>query len=205
MSDIPSRLSQWEPSRLMKTTFLAFAATCVIALFFAKVFQATVVERRKVEAAMQVVAMSGAAPSFTLADRSGRQVSLEELRGKVVFLNFWATWCGPCREEMPSLARLAGQIDGQDAVFVAVSVDEGWEAVDGFVGERPMPFTMLLDRDQSVAGAYGTRKFPESYVIGREGQLLYKVVGARDWDATAARKLLELSGARRARVIGDRS
>jgi peroxiredoxin len=204
MSDIPSRLSRWEPSRLVKTTFLAFAAACVFALFFAKWFQATVVERRKVEAALQATRVEGAPPPFKLRDRTGREVSLADLRGKVVFLNFWATWCAPCREEMPSLAALARSIDAQDAVFLAVSVDEEWEVVDRFAAQTPLPFTVLLDPSQEVAAAYGSVKFPESFVIGKDGQLLYKIVGARDWGVTAARKLLEQAGARRSTVATSR-
>jgi peroxiredoxin len=203
VSDIPSRLSRWEPSRLVKTTFLAFAAACVFALFFAKWFQATVGERRKLEAALQAERVEGAPPPFRLKDRTGREVSLADLRGKVVFLNFWATWCAPCREEMPSLAALARSIDARDAAFVAVSVDEGWGEVDQFAAKTPLPFTVLLDAERAVSTAYGSVKFPESFVIGKDGRLLYKIVGARDWGTTAARKLLEHAGARR--VVGTTS
>lgn len=197
MSDIPSRLSRWEPSRLVKTAFLAFAATCVIALFFAKWFQATVVDRRKVEAALQADRVEGVPPPLKLKDRSGREVSLTEFHGKVVFLNFWATWCAPCREEMPSLAALARSMDARDIVFVAVSVDEEWDVVNQFAAKTPLPFTVLLDPEHEVAASYGSVKFPESFVIGKDGELLYKIVGARDWSVTAARKLLEHAGARR--------
>lgn len=197
MSDIPSRLSRWEPSRLVKTAFVAFAAACVFALFFAKWFDANVVSRQKLEMALQVQKLDAPAPEFALQDRQGRTVSLASLRGKIVFLNFWATWCGPCREEMPSLGELARSIDARDAVFLAVSVDESWDEVDAFFGKEPAPFIVLRDPDQKMATSYGTSKFPESFVIGPDGRLLYRIVGARDWSVTAARKLVEAAGARR--------
>lgn len=199
MSDLPSRLSSWEPSRLLKTAFAIFAVACVVALFFAKWFDATVAARRKVEAALQVRTLDQPAPALALRDHRGREVSLEGLRGKVVFVNFWATWCGPCREEMPSLEALARAFDPQDTAFLAVSVDETWTPVDTFFGAGANPpFTVLLDADQSVSKRWGTEKFPESWVVGRDGRLLYRIVGARDWSVTAARRLLEAAGARRA-------
>ncbi len=197
MSDIPSHLSKWEPSRLVKIAFVAFAAACVFALFFAKVYNATVIERRKVEMAMRAERGSGAVPAFSLQDRAGQTVSLESLRGKVVFINFWATWCAPCREEMPSLAQLARGLDARDVAFVTISVDEGWEEVDTFFGNERPPFVVLRDPGQSVSKAWGTTKFPESFVVDRDGTLAYKIVGARDWSLTAARKLLEKLDVRR--------
>ena len=198
MSDLPSRLSHWEPSRLVKTAFVAFAAACLVALVFAKWYGATVAARQKVEAALQVQRLDGPAPALALKDRDGREVSLAGLRGKVVFVNFWATWCGPCREEMPSLEALARAFDPRDTAFLAVSVDEAWGPVDEFFGAggRP-PFTLLLDADQSVSRSWGTEKYPESFVIGKDGRLLYRIVGGRDWSVSAARRLLEAAGARR--------
>ncbi len=198
MSDLPSRLSAWEPSRLVKTAFVAFAAACFVALVFAKWYGATVAARQKVEAALQVQRFDGPAPALALKDRDGREVSLAGLRGKVVFVNFWATWCGPCREEMPSLEALARAFDPRETAFLAVSVDEAWSPVDEFFGAggRP-PFTLLLDSDQSVSRSWGTVKFPESFVVGKDGRLLYRIVGGRDWSVPAARRLLEAVGAAR--------
>jgi thiol-disulfide isomerase/thioredoxin len=182
----------------VKTAFVAFAVACVCALGFAKWYGATVASRRKVEEAVRAVPLSQPAPPLVLKDRDGREVSLAGLRGKVVFVNFWATWCGPCREEMPSLEALAREFDPGDTAFLAVSVDDGWTPVDAFFeGRAKPPFTLLLDPGQAVSAAWGTEKFPESWVVGRDGLLRYRIVGARDWDGAASRRLLEAAGATR--------
>jgi peroxiredoxin len=99
---------------------------------------------------------------------------------------------------MPSLEALARAFDPRDTAFLAVSVDEGWAPVDEFFGSagRP-PFTLLLDSEQSVSRSWGTEKYPESFVVGKDGRLLYRIVGGRDWSVSAARRLLEAAGARR--------
>ena len=197
MSDIPSALSKWEPSRGIKVAFLAGAIASFFVLFGAKVLRTSWVEPKLIESSFDAQPVSGRAPDFTLKDRDGKEVSLASLRGKVVFVNFWATWCAPCREEMPSLERLARSVLPEDAVFLAISVDEEWAPIDEFLGPDEKGYRVLLDPDRSVAEAFGTSMFPESFVIGRDGELVYKFVGARDWAATAALRLMEQAGARR--------
>ena len=191
MSDIPSRLSTWEPPRWLKVAFLAFATTAVIALFAARVFDHTVGVRLKLESALQVQRLDAALPELPLVDREGKPVRLSDLRGKVVFVNLWATWCEPCRQEMPSLAELAKSLDPNDVAFVAVSVDDAWAPVDRFFAGGPVPFTLLRDEGKKASAMLGTDKFPESFVVDRDGRLRYRIVGARDWSVTAARKLIQ--------------
>jgi peroxiredoxin len=197
VSDIPSHLSKWEPPRALKVGFLCMAVSSFALLFAAKLYNNTVIYREKMELAIHAEPAQGPAPEFTLKDSANHAVSLASLRGKVVFLNFWASWCGPCREEMPSLADLARQMDPRDTVFLAVSVDDEWSAVNTLLGDQVPPFRVLLDPTKQVSDSYGTHAYPESYVIGPDGKLLYKFTGARDWTNVAAIKLLERAGGHR--------
>ncbi len=126
------------------------------------------------------------APDFSLTDLQGRKVRLSSLSGKVVFLNFWATWCAPCAREMPDLHAIGKELKGKPFVMLAVSVDaEGKSAIDPFLsklfGSQLPDFEVLLDPKKEIASRYGTFKFPETYIIDREGKVRNKVVGVREW------------------------
>ena len=128
------------------------------------------------------------APSFALKDLKGGTVSLDALRGKVVLLNFWSKTCGPCLEEMPSLAELTQILkDRADVVVLAVSIDEGPEAVNQTlktVLRGPPPFDVLFDPDaQVVTSAFGTRLFPETWLIDKKGVIRARFDGAREWNS----------------------
>ena len=122
------------------------------------------------------------AADFTLTNMHGEQVSLSQYRGKVVILNFWATWCPPCREEMPSMERLYQKYKDQGLVILAVSADEnGKKAVSQFLQKTPYSFPILLDSDNVAQNAYGVFRFPESFIIDRNGMVIKKIIGGRDW------------------------
>ncbi|MFB3920179.1 MAG: peroxiredoxin family protein [Terriglobia bacterium] len=121
------------------------------------------------------------APDFTLPTLRGESISLREYRHGVVVVNFWATWCPPCIEETPSLTRFAEQMRGLGVTVVGVSVDQDVHALEKFVTGAQLTFPIARDPDQSVASRYGTFKFPESYIIDREGRIARKIVGAIDW------------------------
>ena len=122
------------------------------------------------------------AADFTLTNMQGEQVSLSQYRGKVVILNFWATWCPPCREEMPSMERLYQKYKDQGLVILAVSADEnGKKAVSQFLQKTPYSFPILLDSDNIAQNAYGVFRFPESFIIDRNGMVVKKIIGGRDW------------------------
>jgi peroxiredoxin len=126
------------------------------------------------------------APAFELVRIGGGDpVSLESLRGKVVLLNFWATWCRPCEEELPAMQRLHRALAGGDFELVAVSVDADAAPVEEFRDRLGLGFMLLLDSDQRVARAYQTFRFPESLLIGRDGVIVERFVGAKEWDAPA--------------------
>jgi len=129
------------------------------------------------------VQVGEAVPGFTLPDLKGRMHALDELRGKVVVLNYWATWCPPCIEEMPSLEKLHEALASRGLAVVAVSVDERFSDIERFVDERNLTFTVLHDDGMKVSRSYKTFKYPETYIIDRSGRLKSKVVGARDWVA----------------------
>ncbi|HLO24949.1 MAG TPA: TlpA disulfide reductase family protein, partial [Geobacteraceae bacterium] len=129
-----------------------------------------------------VLEVGQAAPDFQLETLDGHKVQLSDYKGKVVLLNFWATWCPPCRQEIPSMMRLNQAMAGKPFQMVAVSEDAGGkEAVEGYFKESGTALPALLDTDQAVAQRYGLTGVPETFVIDAKGVILKKVVGAMDW------------------------
>ena len=121
------------------------------------------------------------AVDFNLKDLTGRQRSLGAYKGKVVFLNFWATWCGPCRAEIPSMERLYTELKDQGFAIVAVNSQEPLEEVSAFVEETGMSFPVLLDTTGKVGAAYGVRAIPTTYIIDPQGAIRGRMVGTRNW------------------------
>jgi cytochrome c biogenesis protein CcmG/thiol:disulfide interchange protein DsbE len=124
------------------------------------------------------------APVLTgrLASDITQFIDLRSDRGRVVVLNFWATWCPPCVEEIPSLERFAEKVRPLGVEVVGVSVDQNPEALAAFIRKYHLTFPIARDPDQRLAGQYGTFKFPETYLIDRRGRLAEKIVGPLDWD-----------------------
>jgi peroxiredoxin len=139
-----------------------------------------------------IAAGKEAAP-FKLTDLKGDAVSLAALRGKVVFLNIWATWCAPCREEMPSMEKLYERMRGdKDFVMLAVSQDTGSRAeVMAYVKKHGYHFDVLLDPNNVVAEAYRVSGVPETFIIDRSGRIVAHHSGAFDWSQPAIRDALE--------------
>jgi peroxiredoxin len=127
------------------------------------------------------------APDFALTDLGGRTVRLSALRGRVVLVNLWTTWCPPCREEMPSMERLHQRFRDRSVTLLAVSQDDAGkrEEVERFVQEVGVTFPVLLDPDREVGARYGVWGYPETFVVDREGRIVERVVGPREWDAPA--------------------
>ena len=141
---------------------------------------------------MRVDALQGPAEDFTLNDLSGQPQSLSQWRGKLVLLNFWATWCGPCRSEMPGMERLWQRYRDEGLVIVAVSVDEGMERrVAKFVDILQLSYPILLDPESKVSDGYQVSGLPYSLLIDRNGELIARVVGEREWDSDEAFNLIE--------------
>ena len=140
------------------------------------------------------------APAFTAVDLQGRPVSLDDLRGEVVLLNIWATWCGPCRDEMPSMERLHRELGPRGLKIVAVSVDAapgiaqpgrqpGGDVAE-FVRQLGLTFTVWHDPSGQIQRTYRTTGVPESFIIDRDGVIQKKVIGATEWDSGSHPELL---------------
>jgi thiol-disulfide isomerase/thioredoxin len=119
---------------------------------------------------------------FELEDLDGNTRSLSSFRGKVVFLNFWATWCGPCRIEMPSMQRVYNELKDEGFEIVAVDLREDKRVVKKFVKEYELTFPVLLDKTGTVGGIYSARSIPTTYIIDRDGFIVGRMIGAREWD-----------------------
>lgn len=120
------------------------------------------------------------APDFELPDANGKMISLRSQRGHPVLLNFWATWCPPCTEEMPSLESLAAGLEGSDIRTLAVTVDEGWTEVRNFF-VRGTRLGVLLDASKEVPKRYTTEKYPETFFIDSKGHIRHYFINKRDW------------------------
>ena len=136
----------------------------------------------------------GATPALTLKDLQGRDHRLEDYKGQVVVLNFWATWCEPCREEMPSMQRLKEKMAGAPFALLAVNYAEGNARIETFLQKVPVDFTILLDRDAAASKRWQARVLPYTVVIDSAQRIRYTVLGELDWTApeveATLRKLL---------------
>ena len=132
----------------------------------------------------------GATPPLALAGLDGKAHRLEAYRGKVVLVNFWATWCEPCREEMPSIGRLRASLAGRPFEVLAVNLAEPATRIRAFKEKVPMDFPVLLDRDSAAARAWGARILPASYLVGADGRIRYVFRGELDWSQDQVRRLV---------------
>lgn len=142
---------------------------------------------------IQAPQVGALAPDFTLTDMHGKTVSLSQLRGKVVMVNFWATWCPPCRAEVPSIEQLYLHMKKRkNFVLVAVNVNQGDArgSVKEFLREIPVTFPIFLGHSNRVADRYQVNAIPETFIINRNGTIVQKVEGGRDWNTPAVEAYL---------------
>lgn len=123
------------------------------------------------------------AEEFAVPAPDGRTIRLSDHRGRVVFLNFWATWCPPCREEMPAMERLFRETRAEGLVMLAVSVDADPAVVVPFIEEHRLTFMVAIDRTMEVADRYGVRGLPATFIVDRQGFLAAVALGPRSWDS----------------------
>lgn len=138
----------------------------------------------KIRPQMNLLGVGARAPGFHATSlATGRDVTIADYRGQVVLLNLWATWCEPCRVEMPSLERLARRLGGRGFAVVAVSIDEGDDSVvAAFARALGLTFDILHDRTAAIKATYQATGVPESWVISPDGVIIKKVIGAAEWD-----------------------
>jgi cytochrome c biogenesis protein CcmG/thiol:disulfide interchange protein DsbE len=133
---------------------------------------------------------NGVPPDFQLPDASGRMVSLSQQKGHPVFLNFWATWCPPCVDEVPAIEDLARRLKGTDMRMLAVSVDDDWDKIRRFFA-KGSDIGVLLDTSHDIPKKFGTEKFPETFMIDAAGRVRYYFINKRDWSRPEAIACLE--------------
>jgi peroxiredoxin len=133
----------------------------------------------------------GTTPALELTDAEGKLHRLADYRGRAVLVNFWATWCEPCREEMPSMERLRGALQGKPFVVLAVNVGEGPRAARAFGEKLGLGFPLLLDPDGKTTRAWNARVLPASFVVGPDGRIRYSYFGAIDWASDDVRRAIE--------------
>ena len=140
-----------------------------------------------------VVKVGDEAPDFRLRDLDGNVTSLSQFRGKVVLLNFWATWCGPCRVEMPAMEQLYRTFSRREFQILAVSTDtQGVAVTRPFQQKTGLTFPILHDTDMQIGLTYGARSLPMTLMVDRQGIVRQKIFGARDWDSPEAREFIQL-------------
>ena len=123
------------------------------------------------------------APDFTLTDMDGETHTLASYQGKPVIINFWATWCPPCRAELPSMNRAWKKIKDEGIEMLAVNVGESEDTIFAFMGDYPIDFTVLLDESGEIINNWPIRGLPTTFVLDKQGNLVYRAIGGREWDS----------------------
>lgn len=138
------------------------------------------------------IKLGGSAPDFKLWNLQGKAVSLSDYRGSVVFVNFWATWCGPCKVEMPAMERLYRDYRQKGLEILAVSTDaQGSSVTRPFQKTMGLTFPILHDSDYSIGRLYGARTLPMTFLVDRQGIIRHRIFGARDWHSSEAIRLIQ--------------
>lgn len=137
------------------------------------------------KAGLNVFPAPQSVPVFTVKKTDGKQVSLADYKGKYLLLNFWATWCPPCRAEMPSMERLNAAMAGKDFAMLAISVNEKESVVQAFLKKTPYAFDTAFDPAGTVSSQFVGRGIPTTYILDKEGRAIAGIVGGKEWDAPA--------------------
>ena len=161
------------------------ALIVIIVLVGAAVYLVSTSSSRPPSEMVKSVVVGDVAPDFQLEDTKGNKITLSDLRGKIVMVNFWATWCPPCIEEMPSMERLHEAMSSDDFVMLAINTEANGPSVGAaFLEKTPYTFPILYDDKGVVQKRYGVFKFPESFIVGKDGKVVEKIIGPLDWSST---------------------
>ncbi len=137
------------------------------------------------EQTLSPVADQPQAPEFELKDMDGNLKTLAYYSGKPVIINFWATWCPPCRAELPSMNRGWEKIKDEDIAMLAINVGEDEDTVFAFMGNYPIEFDLLLDRTGDIVNHWPVKGLPTTFVLDPQGRIIYRAIGGREWDSDA--------------------
>jgi len=129
----------------------------------------------------KLVNVGDSAPGFTITAENGKPVSLSNFGGKVLVLNFWATWCPPCVDEMPSLSKFAAEFKDKGVVVLGVSVDKDANAYKNFIRSLDPAFLTARDPEMKINSEYGTVQYPETYIIDSHGKVVQKIISSANW------------------------
>ncbi len=142
--------------------------------------------------ALEPVGSPRLVPDFRLIDLDGNEHAPENYRGRILMLNFWATWCSPCRAEMDSMARLSELMQGQPFTMLAVAMSQTREQLRHYSVDNPHPFPLLADTDGKVSETFGVQGLPTTYIAARSGRLVYRAQGGRQWDSPRMQRAFDL-------------
>lgn len=154
----------------------------VFAVMLCMMMASTTAMAQSPNSGLSPVADRPVAPDFQLMNLDGELVSLSGFKGKVVVVNFWATWCPPCRAEMPSMQRAWQALQDHDVMMLAIHVGGNEDKIWSFVGDYELDFPILIDADSAVADAWPMKGLPSTFVVDPQGRIAYRAIGGREWD-----------------------
>lgn len=176
--------------------FIAMIISGSVAVPFFKADLSAKTDSRGMDRLFSIVGVIKVPPAkdpvrINLKDMNGKNISLSDFKGKIVFLNFWTTWCPTCRIEMPSMEKLNQKLKNTDFAMVTINLQESASQVKSFFEEFKLTFTALLDSTGEVSALFGIRSIPTTYILDKTGRIIGLVSGPREWDSKTAIALFE--------------
>jgi len=176
--------------------FIAMIISGSVAVSFFKADLSAKTDSRGMDRLFSIVGVIKVPPAedpvkINLKDMNGKNISLSDFKGKIVFLNFWTTWCPTCRIEMPSMEKLHQKLKNKDFAMVTINLQESASQVKAFFEEFKLTFTALLDSTGEVGASFGIRSIPTTYILDKTGRIIGLVNGPREWDSRASIALFE--------------